>query len=76
MARFYGMDAEAVGNLTLKQFNGYLDNLEYVMHPESKEFGKPPNVTLPELPITRYAVRCGITIPFDVHKDLIQNGDV
>ena len=73
MAQFYNMDAEAVGRLTFKQLNNYLDNLNYVI-PDSKEFGKPPPVRLPVLPITKYAERCGVMIPFDVHLDLIKNG--
>ena len=56
-----------------EMLNHYLDNLEYVI-PDSKRFGKPPPVRLPALPITRYAERCGVGIPFEVHLDLIKNG--
>ena len=73
MATFYGMDARTVGSLTLNQLYGYMDNIKYVLT-DSKEFMKPPPVRLPVLPITRYAERCGVAVPFDVHLDLIKNG--
>lgn len=68
------MDAEAVGNLTIPQFNAYLSQIEYVVE-DSKNFGKPPDVSLPMLEIVKYAQRCGITIPYDIHLDLVINGE-
>ena len=74
VSHIYGMDLEAIGRLTMRQFNNLLSNVQYVMK-DSKEFGKPPPVALPSLPITEYAARCGVIIPRGVHIDLIQKGE-
>ena len=78
MARFYGMDAQTVGRLTLKQLNGYMANIEYVIPAfgmeVNKKFMKAPEPELPKLPIVRYAERCGVMIPFEVHLELLKNG--
>lgn len=60
--------------MTLKQIRLYFENIPYV-DPNSKEFGKPPRIELPAVGLTRYAERCSVTVPFDVHLDLIRNGE-
>ena len=73
MAQCYGMDSEAVLKLTLKQYHHYLRMIPYVL-PDSTEFGKPPAPTLPDTPLTRYAKRCDVDVPFNVHQELIKKG--
>lgn len=75
LARIYGFDAETVSNLTIAQFNAYMQQIEYVVE-ESKKFGKPPAVELPMLEIVKYARRCSVDIPYDVHLDLLQGGEL
>lgn len=68
------MGPNEVGELTMAQFNMYLSHIQYVS-PHSKDFGKqPPAPALPKLPILRYAERCSVIVPYEVHKDLITGG--
>lgn len=59
--------------MTMRQFNAFVTNIEYVVK-ESKNFGKPPAIKLPSLPITKYAARCGVIIPYEIHVDLLKKG--
>ena len=67
------MGPSQVGMLSLRQLTGYLKNIRYVSE-NSKDCGKPPKPELPILPIVRYAKRCGINIPYEIHRDLLENG--
>lgn len=71
MARFYGFTVWEVEQLTFMQLNAYLENLNYVVDPMSKEFGKPPEVIPPAHPLVTFAERCGIFIPYNVRYDII-----
>ena len=63
------------GELTMQQFNAMYVNIAYVL-PESKNFGDPPDMELPSVSLTRYADRCGVAIPYEVHLDLLSKGNI
>ena len=74
VSHIYGFTVHEIQRMTFGQFNAYLSNIEYVVK-DSENFGKPPPVELPKLPLVSYAARCSIIIPREIHIDLITNGE-
>lgn len=67
------MTPAQIGELTMAQFQAYLKQIPYVSM-FSDKYGKRPPQALPQIPILRYAERCGIIVPFEVREDLVING--
>lgn len=71
MSSVYGLRFTEISDLTLTQFNVLLVNIPYVS-PMSSKFGDKPEMELESTPLTRYADRCGVDIPREVHLDLLR----
>ena len=66
------MHIHEVSKLTIRQFQVLLVNIPYVSQMSTK-FCDPPDVELRSTSLTRYADRCGVDIPRQVHEDLLRN---
>ncbi len=73
MAKHYGYNIWEVSLLTFAQLGQYLDNLDYVLE-MSKKLGEAPEIHPPSHELIDFARRCGITVPYDVHYDMIISG--